>query len=150
MVIGILDGVLVIIYVEGMDSVMKTSRQHVQMSTSSSSQLHVIQMMMFQIMKLCVRGVRADVVIGAPIVISAIVTVTVEDGTGAAKTSRQHVQRKTDTLYPPHVIHVMTFQTIRHYASHVRADVVIGAPIVTSVIVTVTVEDQTDAAKTSR
>ena len=89
-------------------------------------------------------------VIGAPVVISAIVTVTVEDGTGAVKTSRQHVQRKTDNLYPPHVIYTMMFQTIRHYASHVRADVVIGASIVTSVIVIVNAEEVTSAAETSR
>ena len=78
---------VVTVTVEEGTNVVKTSRYHVQRSTKNSSRCHVIHVMMFLIMKLCVRHVRADVVIGVAI-ISAIVTVTVEDGTGAAKTSR--------------------------------------------------------------
>ena len=55
-----------------------------------STLLHisVTQTTMFPTTRRCVNRVRADVVIGVLIVISVIVTVNVEDGTIAVKTSR--------------------------------------------------------------
>ena len=96
-----------------------------------------------------INPVRTDVVIGAGFT-SVVVTVTVEDGTDAVKTSRRHVQMNIKNSSPNYVIHMMMLQTIRHYVNLVRTDVVIGVLIVINVVVTVNVESGTIAVKTSR
>ena len=93
--------------------------------------------------------VRADVVIEAAIT-SVVVTVIVEEGTIVVKTSRRHVQMSINNSSPNYVIQMMMFLTIRQNADHVRADVVIAAPTVISVIVTLTVEEGTNAVQISR
>ena len=141
--------VVVTVTVEERMNVAKTSKRNVQMSINSSSQLHVIHMMVFQTMRKNVSHARTDVVIGAGFT-SVVVTVTVEDGTDAVETSRRHVQMSINSSSQLHVIHMMVFQTMRKNVSHARTDVVIAAPTVTSVIVTLTAEALDPVAKISR
>ena len=108
--------------VDTMESAVKISRWHVQMSTDNSYLVSV------------------GVVIWTTI-ISAIVIVNVEDRINAVKISRQHVRKNTNNSFPNYVIHMMMFQTITQNASLARTDVVIRVPIVVSVIATLTVEE---------
>ena len=80
--------VVVTVIVEEGTIVVKTSRRHVQMSINNSSPYYVIQMMMFLTIRHYVNLVRTDVVIGVLIVSNVVVTVNVESGTIAVKTSR--------------------------------------------------------------
>ena len=91
----------------------------------------VIRMTMSQITRRYVNHVRADVVLGVSHIISVIAGPSVETIRSAVKISRCFVQMSTDNL------------------NHVRVDVVIRAVIV-SVVVTLSVEDQTNAVRTSR
>ena len=105
-------------------------------------------MMTFLIMILCVHRVKADV--ETDIMVGVVVTLNVEEGTNAAETFKQHVQMSTNNLNPSHVTHVMMFQTIRRNVDHVRADVVVGAPIIINVSVKVNAEGMDSVAKIFR
>ena len=114
--------------VDTMESAVKTSRWHVQMSTDNSNL------------------VRVGVVIWMTIV-SAIAIVNVEDRINAVTISRQHVQKNTNNSFPNYVIHMMMFQIMKLCVHHVGADVVTGGMV--GVAVTVIVEEGTDAVKAS-
>ena len=140
--------VIVTSTVEEGTNAAKTSNPHVQMSTNDLFQSYVIHVMMFQIMKLCVRRVRTDVERGASTVTNVIVTSIVKVATDAVQTFRRYARMSTDSVDVNYVFGRMMFQIMLLCVHRVGADV--ETDIMVGVAVIDTAENITYVVQTSR